>query len=140
MKGNDKTRMKLLSALSKVNRDLGVESGKITVKSVATLAGVSHALVYRCYPDVLDKIRGLNDKKNSVRGVALSRQLKQTNFKLRERIEELDQVVSNLASRNAMLLMEVSNLKISLQAVTSGVSLINREKKSSGFEDGRNSE
>lgn len=131
MKGNDQTRRKLLAAMSKAYRESEQRNSKLTVKSVASLAGVSHALVYRCYPDVLDKIRILNQKRSNVGNDSLSARLKRTNESLRIKISELEKVVSSLASKNAMLVLEVSRLRLSLQSLSSGVTLIGQHKNNS---------
>lgn len=129
MKGNSQTRRSLLAAVSKAYRESEQRKSKLTVKSVAVIAGVSHALIYRCYPDVLEKIRSLSKKRSNGSGGSLSTQLKKTNENLRRKNTELEIAVSNLASKNAMLMLEVSSLKQSLQSASSGVSLINQQRE-----------
>lgn len=58
-KGNPQTRKRLLAALSRARRASENDGGRLTVSSVAREASVSHTLVFKAYPDIVEKIKRL---------------------------------------------------------------------------------
>ena len=84
---------------------------KISISTVAKLAGVTPALIHNTYPDLAEKIRGLVGKSTRTQRDAKHDALvleRETNRALRQELAESRATVAKLASVNQVLLNEVA--------------------------------
>jgi AcrR family transcriptional regulator len=92
-----------------------VEKGrKISIMAVAKEAGISRASIHNNYPDLAEKIRTLNGKEVRAKIHKKCQELKEEKNKnqiLRREVQDLKMELAKLASLNASLLVENSNLK-----------------------------
>ena len=82
---------------------------KISVAAVAEEAGVSHALIHKDYPDLLERIRGSTNKSIKVQRDekhAVLKKERHKNRQLRQLIAELTEQRDILVSKNAALELE----------------------------------
>lgn len=92
-----------------------IEKGrKISIMTVAKEAGISRASIHNNYPDLAEKIRALNGKEVRAKAHQKHQKLKEEKNKnqiLRSEVHQLKMELAKLASLNASLLIENSNLK-----------------------------
>ena len=92
-----------------------IEKGrKISIMTVAKEAGISRASIHNNYPDLAEKIRALNGKEVRAKTHQKHQKLKEEKNKnqiLRSEIQKLKMELAKLASLNASLLVENSNLR-----------------------------
>ncbi|MFJ7313449.1 TetR family transcriptional regulator [Pseudomonas sp. NPDC098747] len=110
----DRTRSRTADALGRAIDSLVAGSEKLSISSVAKIAGVTPGLIHNTYPDVAERIRSLMGK--SVRAQRDSKHQslmdeKEKNRALRAENEQLLAEVARLASINQRLLLELVQLK-----------------------------
>jgi AcrR family transcriptional regulator len=87
---------------------------KLSVASVAREAGVSTALIHNHYPKIAEDIRIAVGRSSRAQKDAKHEELRsalERNRELRKEIENLRQLVANLASENEVLIAENRELK-----------------------------
>ncbi|HBO2745115.1 hypothetical protein [Pseudomonas aeruginosa] len=130
MSGNEETRKKLRSSFYKLKResiDLYSKNGhrkKVSVSAVARLAGVSHALIYKTYPEILDLITGSNSALISREDTKEGKEKENSKNALKERIKELRKQNTELVSSLASARLRISELEHILRAAQQGVPFI----------------
>lgn len=105
-KGNSQTRRRLLAGLSIARRTSEDEGRRLTVTAVAREAGVSHTLVFRYYPDIVEKIRRF--AKNT--GQRTEGEVSQEQNRLAARLSELQADVASLEKINHALRLRHDDL------------------------------
>ncbi|MBI6667156.1 TetR family transcriptional regulator [Pseudomonas syringae] len=114
-----RSRSKTLETLNKVIESLVAANEKVSIASVARVAGVTPGLIHNTYPAVAEKIRTLTGR--SVRAQRDSKHQalmseKEKNRVLRAENEKILEELARIASVNQRLIFEMAELK----AVSSG--------------------
>jgi hypothetical protein len=111
---SNRSRSTTVAALGKAIDCLVAGNEKISISSVAKIAGVTPGLIHNTYPDVAERIRSLMGK--SVRAQRDSKHQalmdeKEKNRVIRAENELLVEEIAKLASVNQRLLLEMAELK-----------------------------
>ncbi|WP_150617144.1 TetR family transcriptional regulator [Pseudomonas fluorescens] len=111
---SNRSRSSTSDVLSQAIDNLVAGGGKLSISSVAKIAGVTPGLIHNTYPDVAERIRKLMGK--SVRAQRDSKHQalvdeKEKNRILRAENGQLLAKIAQLASVNQRLLMEMAQLK-----------------------------
>ncbi|WP_313551887.1 DUF6262 family protein [Pseudomonas sp.] len=99
-----KIRKAWLEAITAYKQSLkdGAPALKITVSLIAKKAGISRSLVYKNHPEIIEKIKTLNNSKNKKEN---PQSLNLSITSLKEKCKSQKSVIAKLASENAKLLL-----------------------------------
>lgn len=107
-------RKQTIDGIEQAIEQLQASQGKLSISTVAKMAGVTPALIHNTYPDLAEKIRGLVGKatrtQRDAKHSALVRERK-INLTLRQELVETRATIAKLASVNQVLLNEMAVLK-----------------------------
>ena len=107
-------RKQTIDGIEQAIEQLQASQGKLSISAVAKMAGVTPALIHNTYPDLAEKIRGLEGKatrtQRDAKHSALVRE-REINRTLRQELVETRATIAKLASVNQTLLNEMAVLK-----------------------------
>lgn len=108
------SRKKTIDAIQQAIAQLQADQNKISISTVAKIAGITPALIHNTYPDLAEKIRGLMGK--TTRGQRDAKhdalvQEREINRALRKELADTRADLAKLASINQMLLNELALFK-----------------------------
>ena len=109
-----RSRKKTVDEIQRAIEELQTGQGKMSISTVAKVAGITPALIHNTYPDLAEKIRGLVGKATRTQRDAKRDELvreREINRSLRQELAETRADLAKLASINQMLLNEVALLK-----------------------------
>ena len=105
----------LLLAITRIERGRSqTKARKLTISSVARVAGVSTSLIHNHHPEIAEVIREKQGRSSRAMRDAKQSELKaerEKNQKLRSENAQLRQQIAKLASVNELLTMNISSLE-----------------------------
>jgi len=111
--GNPQTRSRLLAALSRARRVSESDGQRLTVCAVAREASVSHTLIFKNYPDIVEMTRRFAGATRQ----GVDTEVSQKQKKLEARLNELRASVANLEDTKSALLRRNYELERHIDAL-----------------------